>query len=138
MTRSHLALRYITATRSRTPNPPVEILLPHESESGLATKAEMRMLQEWFEALIPDGMNELPPKKWMNQWLSTRLPFNFQYGSENSSKLLNRWQLERAEWRRLTYQTRRVQMDGPLHRPAGRLGHKTICEFPGNGVGTLV
>jgi alpha-galactosidase len=74
---------------------PVDLLLAHQSESGLVTRAELRLSQHWFEAVIPGGTNQLAPATWMDQWLGTRLPFSFDYGGEHSSALLNHWQLER-------------------------------------------
>jgi alpha-galactosidase len=73
----------------------VNILPSHQLESGLVTESELHLAQQWAEAIIPDDGGKLSGDVWLDQWLSTALPFSFRYGGKES--LLNQWQLHEKE-----------------------------------------
>ena len=74
---------------------------PHAygSESSQVTPHELQLAQEWFAAITPDGAGKLPSEKWLDQWLSTALPFSFRYGGKEINSLLTGWQFREGEAR---------------------------------------
>ena len=72
---------------------------PHAygSESSQVTPHELQLAQEWFAAISPDGAGKLPSEKWLDQWLSTALPFSFRYGGKEINSLLAGWQFREGE-----------------------------------------
>ena len=78
-------------------SPSLPNLLPHQSESGIATQSELHLAQRWGEAVIPDDEGNLPNGDWLEQWLKVALPFSFRYGGTESDAILSQWQLQRGE-----------------------------------------
>jgi alpha-galactosidase len=71
----------------------VDALAPYQSESGLVTRKELRLAEQWVASVTSEGSEKLP---WVNQWLGTALPFSFKYGGERSDRLLQQWQLQKG------------------------------------------
>ena len=72
----------------------VDVLPAHQSESGIVTRKELGLAEDWVHQ-VASVRNEDPP--WLDGWLRTALPFSFQYGGESSSSLLSEWQLNKGE-----------------------------------------
>src|SRR5690349_12986152 len=63
----------------------VDGLPAEQQESGIVTKKELQLSQEWF-----DGIAAGNPERtsWIGQWVSSAVPFSFQYGGADSATLL--------------------------------------------------
>ena len=72
-------------------------------ESSQVTPHELQLAQEWFAAIAPDGRGGSPPEKWLDQWLSTALPYSFRYGGKEGNSLLMGWQFREGEGRDDSY-----------------------------------
>jgi alpha-galactosidase len=70
----------------------VDVLPPYQLESGLVTRSEVHLAERWREAVAPDNKEKSP---WLDQWLSTELPFSFRYDGKGSASLLSRWPLQK-------------------------------------------
>ena len=71
-----------------------DVLPAHQSESGLVTRNELRIIQDWTNHLTSGSSDD---SGWLAGWLGSAVPFSFQYGGESSFTLLGRWQLDRRE-----------------------------------------
>ena len=75
----------------------VNVLLPHQLESGLVTESELHFSQQWVEAITPDDGGKLPDGAWLGQWLGTAFPFSFRYGGKESDSILSQWQFQEGK-----------------------------------------
>src|SRR5438094_2290430 len=71
----------------------VASLAPHERESGLVTKPELGLSEEWFTAVTSTQPQRA---RWVGEWVSSALPFRFRYGGSDSNTFLQNWRLERG------------------------------------------
>src|SRR6266478_4494565 len=65
-----------------------------EQESGIVTKKEMQLSEAWFKTIVESNQQREP---WLDKWLSTALPFSFQYNGVDSGTLLSKWKLEKND-----------------------------------------
>ncbi len=71
-----------------------DVLPAHQSESGLVTRNELRLTQDWTSRIVSGSRDD---SGWLEGWLGTAAPFSFQYGGESSSTFLGQWQLDQGE-----------------------------------------
>src|SRR5260370_36542689 len=67
---------------------------PAEQESGIVTKKEMEISDAWFNTIVVPNRQREP---WLDKWVSTALPFSFQYNGMDSGALLTKWKLEESD-----------------------------------------
>ena len=65
-----------------------------ERESGIVTKKEMRLSDAWFNTIVGANRQREP---WLEGWVSTALPFSFQYNGVDSGALIGKWKLEESD-----------------------------------------
>src|SRR3954468_15921553 len=70
-----------------------DVLRPTEQESGIVTREEMQLAEAWFNTVVATSGQREP---WLDKWLSTNLPFSFQYDGTDSGALLPKWKLEES------------------------------------------
>jgi alpha-galactosidase len=71
-----------------------ENLRPNDQESGIVTKQEIRLSQDWFESIVTGNQDR---SSWVGQWVSSAVPFSFQYAGADSRSFLKNWKLEKGE-----------------------------------------
>lgn len=62
-----------------------------DAESSRVAPYELRLAEQWFQAIRPTGEGQLPSQTWLDGWLSTSLPFSFAYGGKPIDSLLPGW-----------------------------------------------
>jgi len=82
---------------TKSENSIVDDLSSHQSESGIVTKNELYLAQQWAKAVTPDDKGELTADDWLDQWLGTTLPFSFRYAGKESDAILSEWQIQKGQ-----------------------------------------
>lgn len=74
----------------------VDSLPLYEQESGIVTRKELQLSQDWFNNIIAGNPERA---SWIGEWVSSAVPFSFQYDAVDSVNLLKKWKLEKGESR---------------------------------------
>jgi len=67
----------------------IDVLLPHQLESGLVTQSEMDLARRWTEVITSDADGD-----WLDQWLGASLPFSFRFDGKESDLILSQWETQ--------------------------------------------
>lgn len=65
----------------------VDILAPHQLESGIVTWDELHLVERWMDSIAPDK-GTIPRDDWFNQWINTAIPFSFRYDGKEHTSIL--------------------------------------------------
>jgi hypothetical protein len=74
----------------------VDSLPRYEQESSIVTKEELQLSHDWFNNIIAGNPERA---SWIGEWISSAVPFSFQYDAVDSVNLLKKWRLEKGESR---------------------------------------
>jgi len=70
-----------------------DALLPHQLESSTVTQDELDFIQRWLKALSEETLTDT----WLDQWLGISYPFSFRYGDRESSEVMGKWLIQKAD-----------------------------------------
>ena len=70
-----------------------DALLPHQLESSTVTQDELDFIQRWLKALNEETLTDT----WLDQWLGISYPFSFRYGDRESSEVMGKWLIQKAD-----------------------------------------